>query len=201
MSRRAVAALVVLLGATQLAPGPAHAGADSADVTMNDNWYDPVATVVRQGELVEFTNFGQVAHDAKDDTGLGLFDTGLLTAPDTAIVGPLPGAGRYTYVCTFHPGMAGALAVPVRLSHTHRSVGAVVTVRWAAARAPEGLVFDVQRRRPGSARFVTWRSGVTGAATNWRPAIRGRWLIRARVRAAVGDGASDWSVARTLQVS
>lgn len=199
--RRLPLALTVFVGATLLGTAGADAGSSTVDVLMLDNRFDPPVVVVAQGQGVEFTNFGQVAHDAIDDTGLDLFSTGTVTPSDAVSVGPLPGAGGYAYSCTFHPGMAGRLDVPVRVSRLQTPAGQQVTVRWAAHRAPTGLVFDVQRRRPGADRFVDWRSGVSAAATNWRPAVRGLWAIRARVRDPVGGAFSDWSPVRLIRVT
>jgi plastocyanin len=199
--RRLLAAGAVLAGAALLGTTPAGAGSPAVDVLMLDNRFDPPIAVVGQDEQVRFTNFGQVAHDARDDTGLDLFSTGPIGPPDAVSVGPLPGAGGYAYSCTFHPGMAGRIDVPVRLNRLQSPAGSQVTVRWAAHRAPTGLVFDVQRRRPGTDRFVAWRSGVTAAATNWWPSVRGLWAIRARVREPAGDGASDWSPLRIIRVT
>ena len=130
---------------------------------MVDNRFAPVDAVVAQGQSVEFTNFGRVLHDARDGTGLDLFTTGYLEPPETATVGPLPGAGVYRYYCTFHPEMVGRVRVPVRASRTQVLEASPVTVRWATSRASTGLVFDVQRRRPGTDRFVDWRTEVTAA--------------------------------------
>lgn len=182
----------VTLGVLLLGAAPAHA---EVDVRMWDNRFAPAATVVGQGEAVEFTNFGRVIHDARDRSGLDAFDTGLVQPPEAAAVGPLPGAGRYRYVCTFHPEMTGRLDVPVTV---RRGEGDEVTVRWAA-RPRAGLVFDVQRRRPGAARFEPWRTGATAAATRWWPSTSGTWELRARVRSASSGEASAWSPPRRVR--
>jgi hypothetical protein len=168
---------------------------------MVDNRFAPAVAVVAQGQSVEFTNFGQVLHDARDGTGLDLFTTGYVEPPETATIGPLPGAGVYRYYCTFHPEMVGRVRVPVRASRTEVPAGSPVTVRWAASRASTGLVFDVQRRRPGSDRYVDWRSGVTAGSARFWPSVRGRWAVRARVRERAGDASSDWSPPRPLRVT
>ena len=196
-----LAAGAVLAGGALLGPVPAGAGNPARDVTMLDNRFDAVTAIVAQGQGVEFTNFGGVVHDARDGTGLDLFATGIIEPPETVAIGPLPGAGDYRYYCTFHPEMVGRLRVPVRVSRPQSPAGARVTVRWAAARAPSGLVFDVQRRRPGTNRFVDWRAGVTAAAATFRPAMQGLWVMRARVRQSAGGASSDWSPARSIRVS
>jgi len=201
--RRLIPAIALLVGCALLGPTAPQAAAGTAarEVTMRDNRFDPVAIRVAQGRTVEFTNFGRVGHDARDGTGLDLFATELLGPPETASIEPLPGAGDYRYYCTFHPEMVGSLRVPVRASHTEGAVGARVTVRWAAVRPPAGLVFDVQRRRPGADRFVDWRVGASAAAAVFRPSERGLWTIRARVRQAVGDASSGWSPVRAIRIT
>jgi len=200
-SRRVAAVAAALVGAVLLAPAPVVAGTTTPDVRMYDNRFGPVTTVVGQGESVEFTNFGRVVHDASDGTGLDLFATDLLAPPESESITPLPGAGDYRYYCTFHPEMVGSLRVPVRASHTQAPVGAWVTVRWAAERAPAGLVFDVQRRRPGADHFVEWRVEAIAAAAVFRPSQRGLWTIRARVREGGGITSTAWSPVRGIRIT
>jgi hypothetical protein len=168
---------------------------------MRDNRFTPSVAQVAPGQRVAFTNFGQVAHDAVDRTGLDLFATEVASPPDTVTIDPLPGAGRYAYYCTFHPEMRGRLDVPVTVNRGTVPRGVDVTVRWGVARAPADLVFDVQRRRPGTTGFQPWRTGVEAAATRWWPATSGTWAIRARVRNPQTADASAWSAPRTLRVT
>jgi plastocyanin len=196
-----LAAGAVLVGGALLGSAPAGAGNPAGDITMVDNRFDPAIAVVAQGQSVEFTNFGQVVHDARDGTGLDLFTTDFVVPPETVTIGPLPGAGVYRYYCTFHPEMVGRVRVPVRASRTQSPAGSRVTVRWAAGRAPTGLVFDVQRRPPGTDRFVDWRAGVTAASARFRPSARGQWAIRARVRQQAGGASSAWSPTRAIRVT
>ena len=121
--RWCLAAGAVLAGPALLGSVPAGAGDPTGDITMVDNRFAPVVAVVAQGQSVEFTNFGQVLHDARDGTGLDLFTTGYVEPPESATIGPLPGAGVYRYYCTFHPEMVGRVRVPVRASHSQRPGG------------------------------------------------------------------------------
>jgi len=200
-SRHLVAVVAVLTAAVLVGPTPVRAGSGVLDVRMSDNRFGPVTAVVAQGRSVEFTNFGRVVHDARDGTGLDLFATELLAPPESESIGPLPGAGAYRYYCTFHPEMVGGLRVPLRASHTQAAAGARVTVRWAAERAPAGLVFDVQRRRPGADHFVEWRVDAIAAAAVFRPSARGLWTVRARVREAGGVASSGWSPVRAIRIT
>ena len=68
------------------------------------------------------------------------------------------------------------------------------TVRWALSAAAPGFVFDVQVRRPGTARFVNWKTGtrlVTATFTADRGA--GTYAFRARVRRVHGAGTTGYS--------
>jgi hypothetical protein len=76
-----------------------------------------------------------------------------------------------------------------------------VLVRWVTGELPDGLVVDVQRRRPGATVFSAWRTGVTEATATWWPPLRGTWTMRARVRDPEGGGASAWSPQRRLVVA
>jgi len=74
------------------------------------------------------------------------------------------------------------------------AVGSRATVRWALSAAAPGFVFDVQVRRPGTARFVNWKTGtrlVTATFTADRGA--GTYAFRARVRRVHGAGTTGYS--------
>jgi len=203
-TRRWLRSLGLLVGAAlalTVGPTPASAGTGGGpvDVAMVDNRFDPRSVVVPLGRQVVFENFGGVVHDAVDDTGLGLFATDILGSLESEAIAPLPGAGRFRYVCTFHPGMIGYLQVPVLPARGRAGLGDPVGIRWAPGRADDGLRFDVQRRRPGATAFVTWRAGVVAAGASFRPDRTCTWSFRARVRAASG-ATSDWSPPRTVRV-
>ena len=198
MIRRSTAATTIVVGLAVLLAAPAAA---TESIQMRDNRYTPTLAQVAQGESVSWTNFGQVVHDSVDDSGLELFSTDIAAPPDTVSIGPLPGAGRYVYYCTFHPEMRGRLDVPVTVSRATVGRGGEVTVRWARRQPPGDLVFDVQRRRPGTSAFAPWRTGIGADATRWWPNVRGTWTIRARVRNADTGEASAWSAPTPLRVT
>ena len=197
MIRRLGTTTALVAGLSVLSATPALA----ESVQMRDNRFTPSTAAVAQGDTVTWTNFGQVVHDAVDDTGLDLFATEIVAPPDSATIDPLPGAGRYAYYCTFHPEMTGRLDVPVTLSRSTVRRGGEVTVRWAATRSQGELVFDVQRRRPGTTRFQPWRTSTLAPATRWWPDVTGNWTIRARVRNTDTVESSAWSAPVTLRVT
>jgi hypothetical protein len=67
-------------------------------------------------------------------------------------------------------------------------------VGWALTAAAPPFVFDVQVRRPGTARFVDWKTGTRlVAATFTADRGAGTYAFRARVRRIDGAGATGYS--------
>ncbi len=171
-------------------------------LVMEDNFFRSTPTPLQQGQGVEFANHGASAHNARETSGMGLFDTGLVPAAGAATIDPLPGAGDYGYRCddNGHVAMRGRLRVPVVATPRQAPLGRRFTVRWAKAAPPPGLRFDVQRRRPGARGYANWRRGVTARAAVFRPTRRGTWAFRARVRRPSTGKASRWSQPVTIRV-
>lgn len=71
--------------------------------------YDPNNLMVSVGTTVTWTNTGAVAHTVTSDDGAS-FDSGSVDPQATFTFRPET-AETYTYHCTFHPWMAGTLAV------------------------------------------------------------------------------------------
>jgi plastocyanin len=103
----AVAALgVTACGGSDDEPAAAKAPAGDAAVQIGDNTYTPATIEVKTGETVTFENGGAIAHTV---TGDG-FDSGSM-APGDTFTFTADKAGSVSYVCTFHPGMAGTIDV------------------------------------------------------------------------------------------
>jgi plastocyanin len=86
---------------------PAAAKASgAASVQIGDNTFTPATVEVAAGETVTFENGGAIAHTV---TGDG-FDSGSM-APGDTFAFTADKAGSVSYVCTFHPGMAGTIDV------------------------------------------------------------------------------------------
>jgi plastocyanin len=86
------------------ASSPAKVG--TAAVQIGDNTFTPATVEVKVGETVTFENGGAIAHTV---TGDG-FDSGSM-APGDTFTFTAEKAGSVSYVCTFHPGMAGTIEV------------------------------------------------------------------------------------------
>jgi plastocyanin len=86
---------------------PAAAKASGGpSVAVADNSFSPATIEVAVGDTVTFENEGQVAHTVTGDD----FDSGSL-APGDTFTFTASEAGTFSYVCTFHAGMQGKIAV------------------------------------------------------------------------------------------
>jgi plastocyanin len=83
--------------------------AGGTTVSVHDNTFDPGTIEVQVGDTVEWTNKGGIAHTVTG-TGVAGFDSGSLAPGETFSFTPEK-AGTFSYVCTFHPGMRGTIAV------------------------------------------------------------------------------------------
>jgi plastocyanin len=71
--------------------------------------YEPKDVAITVGTTVTWTNTGAVAHTVTSDDG-GAFDSGSLDPQATFSFTP-DTPGTFTYHCTVHPWMTGALTV------------------------------------------------------------------------------------------
>ena len=183
--RAAIVAVAFVLAVQQAAA--------AADVNINiQNFaYQPNPARISISQSVAWTNNDVgTPHTASSKlmfNGVRFFETGILfssvaPASSSAIT---PGvAGRYVYICTIHL-FTGVLNIPVvasspQLRHTP------FTVSWASA-MPANYVEDVQVKRPGSTRFVTWITGSTTTSGQYTARRAGTYRFRARLRSADGN--------------
>jgi plastocyanin len=92
-------------GSDEPSAADAPAG-NSGEVAVADNSFTPASVKVAVGDSVTFENEGAIPHTV---TGDG-FDSGSL-APGDTFTFEASEAGSFSYVCTFHPGMQGTIAV------------------------------------------------------------------------------------------
>jgi plastocyanin len=74
----------------------------------DDLKFVPASVNVRVGDIVGFTNGGNIPHNVTF-TGSGVASQ-TMNSGDSFLV-KFTRTGTYKYVCTFHPGMAGAITV------------------------------------------------------------------------------------------
>jgi hypothetical protein len=129
-------------------------------------------------------------HSVADSSGLGLFDSGPLPIVSSFVLA-CNAAGTFAYHDGSGTAPAAAFTVPVELPGS-AAVGAPLTVTWALAAPPPGLVFDVQVQEPGSTAFADWTSG-TSSSASYTPGVPGRYRFRARLREPSSGQASLYS--------
>jgi plastocyanin len=93
------------------APAAAQAPAAKSDakVSVQDNTFTPADIKVKSGDVVTFTNDGNVAHTVTATDGAD-FDSGTL-APGKTFSFVAAGHGKVSYVCTIHPDMQGTIDI------------------------------------------------------------------------------------------
>ena len=96
--------------ATQTVQAPADApAAKAAVVHLKNTAFQPGDIQLKVGEKVRFENDDAIAHTVTATQG-AKFDSGTLDGGKTFEF-TADKAGKISYVCTFHPGMAGTITV------------------------------------------------------------------------------------------
>jgi plastocyanin len=176
---------------------PAAERSAETTVLALDDYFLPSFATVSRGETVvwDFSDADR-SHTATDSSGMGLFDSGLVSPGGPSFAYAFEAAGSYPYTCTIHTNdMNGRVNVPVRAWPDSGRLGRTFRVRWATGTAPDGFVYDVQRKRNDGS-WRSWSSGTAPLAT-FEPARGGTYRFRARLRKESG-GASDWSEPASL---
>ena len=169
------------------------------DVVVSDHAFDPQIRYTSFGSEVPFSFWGPSAHSVTDETGLGLFDSGLRTPGDTYAV-TVPSAGTFAYGCTAHPEMDGQIKAGVIASPGAGATTTTFTISWAAGAPAAGFAYDVQIKRPGSTKWRNFRNDTAAASTSFTPSSGpGMYSFRAKLVSPSGGG-SGWSGARTITV-
>ncbi len=190
-------ALIVLLPSADAAAGPPSG---TTVLALDDYFLPSLATVPRGGTVVWDFSDADRTHSATDGSGMGLFDSGLVSPGGASFAYTFVAAGSYPYTCTIHMNeMNGRVNVPVRVSPATGELARSFTVRWATSAAPAGFVYDVQRKRNDGA-WSAWSSGTTDPKASFEPPRKGTYRFRARLRRESG-GASDWSDAVPVAVT
>ena len=190
---------LVIAGTTVAVPATARDAAAApeteAHVDAREEYFYPSSVTVRRGGTVVWDWTGEATHDAVDETGMALFDSGPTPPGGPSFSFTFVAAGSYPYVCTYHDGMAGRVEVPIRAVAAEGGV----TVVWASDTVPDGFAFDVQVRRIGH-RWRSWLEGTTGLRERYL-AGSGAFRFRARLRLEATGASSDWSGAASITIA
>jgi plastocyanin len=121
MKARATLFTIVAMGAMVLVVSPARAGgfcmgdvpftdARTTTVEMKRNCFGPTVARIDAGDTVTFVNADGEAHSVGGANGT-FGDAHAEILPGDEVSFTFEREGVYPYVCTFHPGMAGAVVV------------------------------------------------------------------------------------------
>ena len=133
-------------------------------------------------------------HSVTDETGLGLFDSGL-QPPGTVFRHRFDGAGTYT-ATDKQTGSSGDIQVPILVWPAWGDVHRTFTVRAARSAAPPGYVYETEVQRPGSGTWSMWKTGnINGFVPD---AGTGQYAFRSRLRRKSNNAVSGWSPAATI---
>lgn len=199
--RRIAAILLSLVSASiGLTGSPARAGVNELEVRALDDYFLPsLAGVARGGTVVWTFDAAERSHTATDTSGMGLFDSGIVSPGGPSFSYRFRAAGSYPYTCTIHMAtMNGRVDVPVRASPASGSLGRTFRVRWATGPPDDGFVYDVRIKTPGGS-WSAWLTEVVIARSTFEPSEEGVYRFRSRLRRLAG-GRSDWSGAATIRV-
>jgi Tol biopolymer transport system component len=170
-------------------------------VEVSDNVYDPRVARPQLGGSVMWDFFGPTAHTATDDSGMGLFDSGIKSA-GTYYVFVFGTAGSYPFICTIHPlDMDGDVKAPMKATPRTGDQTTQFTITWASF-VPVGYRVDIQIQRPGAADFVDWITDTTAKSSTFvADAGTGDYLFKARLERLSNLATSDYSAPVTITVN
>ncbi|HUZ84972.1 MAG TPA: hypothetical protein VMU66_09775, partial [Gaiellales bacterium] len=171
--------------------------AGTTDVTVGDGGFSPTTVTSPQGGVVAFLFQGTVDHGAADNTGMGLFDSGLMT-PGSSFDYSYSAAGTYSVVDSA-TGHLATVKVPV-IAPATGSVGAPLTITYASAALPPGFNADIQVRVPGTTKWVAVASDQAGTSVQYTPKGSGVYKFRSRFQLGTVH-ASKFSPAISIKVS
>ena len=173
---------VVVLSAGMLAVAIAlPAMASTTNVSMTSTLkFDPTRIAVAIGDTVQWDNDSAITHTATSNAGW--FNTGDVTAGNSKTRLFLFG-GTFAYHCKYHgsQGMRGSVRVPDRWLNTGtQHAGDLQKIRIAAVAAPNGLAYDVQKRKTGGD-WHAYKTKITNAVVKFTPSHSGEYQFRSRV--------------------
>jgi plastocyanin len=204
MLKRLAPALVLALGAALLLIPATAPAATTGAVGINGYNYTPLTIKVQQGGTVTWTNNNSLmAHTATSIRVQGFWDSKDIAAGGGTFseTNTFLNAGTYVYHCTIHSFMAaGKVQVPMKATGTS-STG--YTLQWSSLpAAPTDRTFDVWIKRPGSTKFVVWKTATTKLKSAlFNPSTAGKYSFEARTNIVGTARHSDWSPVLTITIT
>ena len=162
----------------------APAAAAPLDVAIHSMSYEPVTlNAVALGSAVRWTNMTSPnrLHDVSSSLP-GYFHSALLSSGQTFTMA-FPAAGTFTYVCTIHDVMLGAVAVPIDAQVVTDSGGTHFHLRLGTGPlAAESPYRYVLLRQDPDADHPTLMRVSRGAIVDIWPTVGGDYLFVARLK-------------------
>jgi LPXTG-motif cell wall-anchored protein len=146
MRRLSYVAALALVVTLALAP-TAGAQGQTMTVSIEDFFFSPANMTVAPGTTVTWVNNGQAPHTSTADDGA--WDSGTLQ-PGESFSFTFDQAGTYTYLCSIHPDMTGAITVSGGGGATSASLTASPTAASATATPAAGKTL------PGTGAGNSW---------------------------------------------
>jgi plastocyanin len=173
----AVASVSLAPATAQLAVGPGGSAT-----------FVPSAVKIRIGGTVTWT-WASSGHSVTDSSGLGLFDSGVLSAGST-FSHTFTASGKYRYASTSDEGMTGTVNIPIRINPDTGSSQTIFKITWATVPPPHGLSYHVKCRYGA----LPWGTCNFGPLMSVRSQLRaGKWEFRARLEDSGTGRFVDWS--------
>ena len=178
--------------------------AATVNVSMTNFVFTPKTAALLIGGTVHWTNdTTSTAHTSTGNTPLSLWDSGSI-APGGTFDFVFTAGGKYQYHCTFHQslGMVGTISVKIKASPPSGPAGTKFNVTVATINAPNGFVYDIQRKDPGGS-FQNWMLNVTAKTVQWDSTgfAPGTYSFRSRLHNTVSGATSSYSAAKAIMVT
>jgi streptogramin lyase len=175
-------------------------GAATLVLSLDSGFSPTTLTAKTQAASVQWLFLAPGVQNVTDSSGMGLFGS-TASEPGTAYSFTFNAAGTYSYKNTLS-GATGKVAVPVLPSPKKGTTSTAFTIKWAAAAPPAGFVVDVQVKRPNSAVYVNWQTGVSSTSAPFTPdAGVGKYLFKSLLRRTSNGKKSGYSKPATITVS
>jgi uncharacterized repeat protein (TIGR01451 family) len=168
-------------------------------VKITDDGFSTAITALPGGRVQwDFLAPASQPRQATDNSGMGLFDTGTVSAVNFTQT-TFTAAGNYPVVDPT-TGHTSKVAIKLLLP----SVGNVnqsFTVTWASTNPPTGYCEDILIMAPGSTSFSTWLPRQLGTAGQYTPSTAGTFQFGARLRNLNNGRYSSYSPTASITIS